>query len=66
MKYRLEFDPGRPGAPRWEYHADFPSRKEAQEAERSLRKRFGASTRTRVSPVADDAAVPRTGRPDEP
>jgi hypothetical protein len=65
MKYRLEFDPARTGAPRWEYHGDFPTRKEAQEAERSLRRRFGPSTRTRVSPVADDAAVPRTARPDE-
>ena len=59
MKYRLEFDTARAGAPRWEYQGDYPSRKAAQEAERSLRRAGGvAGNRTRISPVADDAPVP--------
>ena len=65
MKYRLELDPARVGAPRWEYHGDYPTRKDAQEAERTVRRRYGPATRTRISPVADDAPVPHRARPDE-
>ncbi|MDQ3700631.1 MAG: hypothetical protein M3442_06890 [Chloroflexota bacterium] len=62
MKYRLEYDPSRAGPPRWEFYEDFPSRTEAQQAERTLRRRFGPTTRSRISVVAEDAPAPTTER----
>src|SRR5262245_36338606 len=64
VKYRLEYDPARAGAPRWEFFQDFPSRAEARQAEKTLRRRFGATTRSRITPVADDAPTPAVSRPD--
>jgi hypothetical protein len=62
VKFRLEYDPGRLGPPRWEYYGDYPSRVAAQQAERTLRKEYGTSSRTRITPVSDDAQEPAGAR----
>ncbi|HEX2034471.1 MAG TPA: hypothetical protein VHN78_00100 [Chloroflexota bacterium] len=62
MKYRLEYDAARGGAPRWEFYGDFPTRVAAQQAERELRRRFGLINRTRISTVASDAPTPGEAR----
>jgi hypothetical protein len=58
MKYRVEFAIAQPGGFRWEFAADHPTRVEANEAAKQVRRRYGRETRVRIVPVADGAATP--------